>query len=100
MSIEKSSGSINKHRRALFMLPLTLPAFGRVNVKGLGRQAIQLALALTLSMFSGNAMANNREQHQIALVGTGPIFRMRRPCRSRYAAVKGSIVWRLMATAR
>lgn len=31
MSIEKSSGSINKHRRALFMLPLTLPAFGRVN---------------------------------------------------------------------
>ncbi|EPH2850425.1 hypothetical protein P5G64_19210 [Serratia nevei] len=51
MSIEKSSGSINKHRRALFMLPLTLPAFGRVNVKGLGRQAIQLALALTLFMF-------------------------------------------------
>ncbi|WP_240660531.1 lactonase family protein [Serratia marcescens] len=70
MSKEKSSGSINKHRRALFMLPLTLPAFGRVNVKGLGWQAIQLALALTLFMFSGNAMANNREQHQIALVGT------------------------------
>ncbi|BEO29346.1 hypothetical protein SMQC21_29260 [Serratia marcescens] len=37
MSIEKSSGSINKYRRAIFMLPLTLPAFGRVNVKGLGR---------------------------------------------------------------
>lgn len=66
MSIDKPSGSINKHHRALFMLPLTLP----VNVKGLGRQAIQLALALTLLMFSGNAMANNREPHQIALVGT------------------------------
>lgn len=70
MSIDKPSGSINKHHRALFMLPLTLPAFGRVNVKSLGRQAIQLALALTLFMFSGNAMANNREPQQIALVGT------------------------------
>ena len=37
MSIDKPSGSINKHHRALFMLPLTLPAFGRVNVKSLGR---------------------------------------------------------------
>lgn len=70
MSIDKPSGSINKHHRALFMLPLTLLAFGRVNVKSLGRQAIQLALALTLFMFSGNAMANNREPQQIALVGT------------------------------
>ncbi|MCW7609325.1 lactonase family protein [Serratia bockelmannii] len=70
MSVEKSPGSMNKHHYAFGMLPLTLSVSGRVNVAGLGWQVIQLMLALTLFMFSGNAMANNREPQQIALVGT------------------------------
>ncbi|UKG73436.1 lactonase family protein [Serratia marcescens] len=72
MSVEKSPGSMNKHHYAFGMLPLTLSVSGWVNVAGLGWQVIQLMLALTLFMFSGNAMANNREHQQIALVGTWP----------------------------
>ena len=70
MSVEKSPDSMNKRHYAFGMLPLTLSVSGWVNVAGLGWQVIQLMLALTLFMFSGNAMANNREHQQIALVGT------------------------------
>lgn len=70
MSVEKSPDSMNKRHYAFGMLPLTLSVSGWVNVVGLGWQVIQLMLALTLFMFSGNAMANNREHQQIALVGT------------------------------
>ena len=70
MSIEKSPDSMNKRHYARRMLPLTLSVSGGASVAGLARQAIQFALALTLFMFSGNAMANNREHQQIALVGS------------------------------
>lgn len=70
MSVEKSPDSMNERHYALCMLPLTLSVPGRVNAAGLGWQVIQLTMALTLFMFSGNAMANNREHQQIALVGT------------------------------
>ncbi|WP_226873130.1 lactonase family protein [Serratia marcescens] len=70
MSIEKSPDSMNKRHYARRMLPLTLSVSGGAGVAGLARQAIQFSLALTLFMFSGNAMANNREHQQIALVGT------------------------------
>ncbi|MGK8842050.1 hypothetical protein ACRS8K_00375 [Serratia marcescens] len=99
MSIEKPPDSMNKRHYARRMLPLTLSVSGGASVAGLARQAIQFALVLTLFMFSGNAMANNREHQQIALVGTWTIFRMRLRCRNRRTPVKASIVWRLMATA-
>lgn len=51
MSIEKSTDSMNKRHYARRMLPLTLSVSGGASVAGLARQAIQFALALTLSCF-------------------------------------------------
>ncbi|WP_312425100.1 hypothetical protein [Serratia sp. (in: enterobacteria)] len=70
MNREKPLDSINKRHPARFMLPSILSELGRTIVAGSGRQAIQLTAVLIFLMFSGNAMANNREHQQIALVGT------------------------------
>ncbi|HFF9494325.1 lactonase family protein [Serratia marcescens] len=70
MNREKPLDSINKRHPARFMLPSILSELGPTIVAGSGRQAIQLTAVLIFLMFSGNAMANNREHQQIALVGT------------------------------
>ncbi len=69
MDRENLPDSMNKRHRALLLLYLRLSAFGRIIVAGLGKRAIQFMLAFILFMFSGNAMANNREHQPIALAG-------------------------------
>ncbi|BCZ58745.1 hypothetical protein SL267_33620 [Serratia marcescens] len=69
MDRENRPDSMNKRHRALLLLYLRLSAFGRIIVAGLGKRAIQFMLAFILFMFSGNAMANNREHQPIVLAG-------------------------------
>ncbi|BEO43484.1 hypothetical protein SMQE13_28350 [Serratia marcescens] len=69
MDRETRPDSMNKRHHALLLLYLRLSAFGRIFVAGLGKRAIQFTLAFILFMFSGNAMANNREYQPIALAG-------------------------------
>ncbi|EPQ1334464.1 MULTISPECIES: hypothetical protein [Serratia] len=69
MNRENRPDSMNKRHHILLLLYLRLSAFGRIIVAGLGKRAIQFTLAFILFMFSGNAMANNREHQPIALAG-------------------------------